>query len=53
MKNVKSTKTLRSFLDSSLNLSEMKKVNGGQEGCILGRGPIAFADFFWCLQQDS
>jgi hypothetical protein len=53
MKNVKSTKTLRSFLDSSLNLSEMKKVNGGQEGCILGRGPIAFAEFLWCLQQDS
>ena len=53
MKNVKSTKTLMSFSDSSMNLSEMKKVNGGQEGCILGRGPIAFAEFLWCLQQDS
>jgi hypothetical protein len=53
MKNIKSTKTLRSFLDSSLNLSEMKKIIGGQEGCILGRGPIAFAEFLWCLQQDS
>jgi hypothetical protein len=29
MKNVKSTKTLMSFADSSINLSEMKKVNGG------------------------
>jgi hypothetical protein len=29
MKNVKSTKTLMSFSDSSMNLSEMKKVNGG------------------------
>ena len=53
MKNVKSTKTLMSFSDSSMSLSEMKKVNGGQEGCILGRGPIAFAEFLWCLQQDS
>jgi hypothetical protein len=53
MGKVKSTKTLRSFLDSSLNLSEMKKINGGQEGYILGSGPIAFAEFLWCLQQDS
>jgi hypothetical protein len=37
MKNVTSNKTLMSFADSSMNLSEMKKVNGGQEGCILGR----------------
>ena len=29
MKNVKSTKTLLSFSGSSMNLSEMKKVNGG------------------------
>jgi hypothetical protein len=29
MKNVKSTKTLMSFSDSSMNLSEMKKVQGG------------------------
>jgi hypothetical protein len=53
MKNVKSNKTLRSFLDSSITLSEMKKVNGGQDGCILGRGPIAFTEFLWCLLQDS
>ena len=29
MKNVKSNKTLMSFSDSSMNLSEMKKVQGG------------------------
>jgi hypothetical protein len=29
MKNVKSTKTLMSFAGSSMNLSEMKKVQGG------------------------
>jgi hypothetical protein len=29
MKNVKSTKTLMSFSGSSMNLSEMKKVQGG------------------------
>jgi hypothetical protein len=29
MKNVKSAKTLMSFSGSSMNLSEMKKVNGG------------------------
>jgi hypothetical protein len=29
MKNVKSTKTLMSFSDSSMNLSDMKKVQGG------------------------
>ena len=30
MKNVKSAKTLMSFSDSSMNLSEMKKVQGGK-----------------------
>ena len=29
MKNTKSTKTIMSFSGSSMNLSEMKKVNGG------------------------
>jgi hypothetical protein len=33
MKNVKSNKTLMSFAGSSMNLSEMKKVNGGWNGC--------------------
>jgi natural product precursor len=33
MKNVKSTKTLMSFSDSSMNPSEMKKVQGGWNGC--------------------
>ena len=35
MKNVKSTKTLLSFSDSSMNLSEMKKVQGGWGGLII------------------
>ncbi len=35
MKNTKSTKTLMSFSDSSMNLSEMKKVQGGG-GCYYG-----------------
>jgi hypothetical protein len=37
MKNEKSTKTLMSFADSSMNLSEMKKVKGG--GLALCRVP--------------
>jgi hypothetical protein len=33
MKNVKTNKTLMSFAGSSMSLSEMKKVNGGWNGC--------------------
>jgi hypothetical protein len=33
MKKVKSTKTLMSFADSSMNLSEMRKVQGGIKLC--------------------
>jgi hypothetical protein len=37
MKNVKSTKTLMSFAGSSMNLSEMKKVQGGTGTVFLCR----------------
>ncbi len=47
MKNVKSTKTLMSFSDSSMNLSEMKKVQGGQ----LCAKSLGLEGFIACLQQ--
>jgi hypothetical protein len=47
MKNVTSNQTLMSFAGSSMNLSEMKKVNGGGwQWCLEGAGVR-----IWCNVQ--